>query len=455
METIQTIAYFIVAIVPLILVHELGHFLAAKLTGTRTEIFSIGMGPRLLGWSKRDGLSWGPLPADWKSDGFTDYRLSLLPIGGYVKIAGMIDETFDVQTTAAMPAPWEFRAKKTWQKILMVLGGIIMNVIFAYGIFVGVTLAIGKTELATRTVAYVVRNSPAEQFGFRVGDEIIQVDRYQVTSFADFVQRVAQLAYSRDVTVVVHRASGDTLLTIPARQARRALAQRNDLGIVPDGMRPLILGAETLRPAGKAGLTAGDTILSIDGIPVASVEHLIELLEARKNTPTNLVFKRQDGVHRVTVTPDENGKIGIQVANAITGPIVHTHYSLAEAAAIGAEQLGSYTMLLIRSIGLLITGEQSLRQSAGGPIMIARMANQTADVGLAAFLSFMGMLSLTLAVMNALPIPALDGGHLVIVVIEGILRREISTKVKLAYQQIGVAFILALMVIIFYNDLTR
>lgn len=455
METLQTISYFIVAIVPLILVHELGHFLAAKLTGTRTEIFSIGMGPRLLGWSKRDGFSWGPLPVGWKSDGFTDYRLSLLPIGGYVKIAGMIDESFDAQEAAAMPAPWEFRAKKTWQKALMVLGGIITNVIFAYGIFVAINLVIGKTELATRTVAYVVRHSPAEQFGFRAGDEIAQVDRYHVTSFGEFVHRVAQIAYSRDVKVLVHRASGDIVLTLPAREARRAIAQRSDLGIVPDGMRPLILGTETLRPAGKAGLTAGDTILSIDGIPVTSVEHLIELLETRKDTPTILVFKRPDGVHRVTVTPDENGKIGIQVANAITGPIVHTHYSLVDAAEIGAEQLGSYTILLIRSIGLLITGEQSLKQSAGGPIMIARMANQTADVGVAAFLSFVGMLSITLAVMNALPIPALDGGHLAIVFIEGVLRREISTKVKLAYQQIGVALILALMVVIFYNDLTR
>lgn len=110
---------------------------------------------------------------------------------------------------------------------------------------------------------------------------------------------------------------------------------------------------------------------------------------------------------------------------------------------------------MVRSIGLLVTGEQSLKQSAGGPIMIARMANQTADAGTAAFLSFVAMLSLTLAVMNILPIPALDGGHLVLVLIEGALRRELSTKVKLAYQQIGVVLILALMVIVFYNDLTR
>jgi len=216
-----------------------------------------------------------------------------------------------------------------------------------------------------------------------------------------------------------------------------------------------VLGVETLRPAGKAGLNPGDTLLSLDGITIASVEHLIELLQARRNTPTVLVYKRSDGVHRTTVTPDDDGKIGIQISNAITGEVTTTRYSILEAAEMGAEQLWSYTVMLFRSIGLLITGEQSLKQSAGGPIMIARMATQTADIGTAAFLSFMAIMSLTLAVMNALPIPALDGGHLVLVLVEGILRREISAKVKLAYQQIGVALILALMVIVFYNDLTR
>jgi regulator of sigma E protease len=179
------------------------------------------------------------------------------------------------------------------------------------------------------------------------------------------------------------------------------------------------------------------------------------MLSERKNTATTLIYKRSDGIHRVTVTPDNDGKIGVQVSNVITGNIIRTRYSFVEAASLGATQLWSYTTLLVRSIGLLITGEQSLKQSAGGPIMIARMANQTADAGVAAFISFVSMLSLTLAVMNALPIPALDGGHLVLILIEGVLRRELSAKVKLAYQQIGVVLIFALMVVVFYNDLSR
>lgn len=454
-ETLQIVGYFILAIVPLILIHELGHFLAAKITGTRPEVFSIGMGPRLFGWNKRDGFSWGPLPPTWRSDGVTDYRLSLLPIGGYVKIAGMIDESFDTSTIAAPPQPWEFRAKKTGQKILMVLGGIIMNILFAYILLVSISLAVGKKELATRTIAHVVRQSPAEQLGFRAGDELLRVGNHQVQSFADFMQAMARAAYGSHVEVHLRRNGQDTMLLLSSQRIRTLLVGRNDLGIVPDGMRPTLLGVETLRPAGKAGLAPGDTILSVDGIPVASVEHLIELLEARKSTPTVIVFKRSDGVHRVTVTPDENGKIGVQVTNAITGQVVETHYSFVEAAQLGAKQLWSYTTLLFRSIGLLLSGEQSLKQSAGGPIMIARIATQTADVGAAAFLNFMAMLSLTLAVMNALPIPALDGGHLVLVLIEGVLRRELSTKVKLIYQQIGVALIIALMVVVFYNDLTR
>ncbi|MCX7930733.1 MAG: RIP metalloprotease RseP [Chlorobi bacterium] len=456
METLQIIGYFILAIVPLIVVHELGHFLAAKLTKTRAEIFSIGMGPRLFGWNKQDGFQWGPLPPSSHSEGYTDYRLSLLPIGGYVKISGMIDESFDPNATKVeQPRPWEFRAQKTWEKILIVLGGIIMNILFAWAILLSVNLANGKTELATRTIAYVVHGSPAQEFGFRSGDEILRVSDRDITSFSEFVQRIARVAYRSDVSVVIRRNGRDTTLLLAARQVRHAIASRPDLGMVPDGVRPVLIGVETLRPAGKAGLLPGDTVLSVAGTPVASVEQLIEVLQTRKSVPSTVDIKRHDGVHRITVTPDEDGKIGVQVTNTVTGNVVRTRYTVLEAAEAAGEQVWSYTTLLTRSIGLLITGEQSLKQSAGGPIMIAQMATQTADVGATAFLSFMAMLSVTLAVMNALPIPALDGGHLVLVLIEGVLRREISAKVKLAYQQIGVVLIVALMAVVFYNDLTR
>jgi len=337
----------------------------------------------------------------------------------------------------------------------MVLGGIIMNVFFAYILLVGIAISVGKSELATSRIAYVARTSPANQLGFRSGDELLKVGNTDVSSVGEFLQLLARQSYHGDVSILLRRDGRDTQITLAARQLRLALSQRPDLGIVPEGMRPLILGVETLRPAGKAGLNAGDTLLSLDGIPIASVEHLIEMLSERKNSATTLIYKRSDGIHRVTVTPDNDGKIGVQVSNVITGNIIRTRYSFVEAASLGATQLWSYTTLLVRSIGLLITGEQSLKQSAGGPIMIARMANQTADAGVAAFISFVSMLSLTLAVMNALPIPALDGGHLVLILIEGVLRRELSAKVKLAYQQIGVVLIFALMVVVFYNDLSR
>lgn len=455
METLQIIGSFVLAIVPLIVVHEFGHYIAARLTGTRADVFSIGIGPRLFGWNRRDGFTWGPLPPEWRADGVTDYRVSLFPIGGYVKIAGMIDESFDTATIALPPQPWEYRAKTTWQKVLMVLGGIIMNIVLAYFLLVSIALAVGKTELATRTIAYITRNAPAEQLGFKNGDELVRIGNIEVRSVSEFLQTLAQAAYRGDVEIRLRRNARDTAIMVSAAQLRRMLAERPDLGIVPDGMRPLILGVETLRPAGKAGLNVGDTVLSIDGIPIASVEQLIELLGERKQKPTTLVYKRNDGIHRTTVIPDETGKIGVQVSNVITGNVIQTRYSLIEAAELGAAQLWSYTTLMVRSIGLLVTGEQSLKQSAGGPIMIAHMANQTADAGPAAFLSFVATLSLTLAVMNILPIPVLDGGHLLLVLIEGVLRRELSTKVKLAYQQIGVVLILALMLIVFYNDLTR
>lgn len=165
------------------------------------------MGPRLFGWNRRDGFVWGPLPPDWRADGVTDYRVSLFPIGGYVKIAGMIDESFDIAAHASPPQPWEFRAKKTWQKVLMVLGGVIMNIVLAYVLLVGIALAVGKTELATRTIAYITRNAPAEQLGFMSGDELVRIGNTEVHSVAEFLQKLAQASYRGDVQITLRRSA--------------------------------------------------------------------------------------------------------------------------------------------------------------------------------------------------------------------------------------------------------
>ncbi len=179
------IIYFAITIGILVFIHEFGHFAAAKLSGMRADVFAIGFGKRLFGYNKKSGFSFGELPKDFDGEGHTDYRLSLLPLGGYVKIAGMVDESGDVSFAEKEPQPYEFRAKPVWAKIFVITAGVFMNLMLAWLIFWGANFFQGKPITPTTTIAYVEDGSPASLAGFVTGDKILSVNGKKLTNWED------------------------------------------------------------------------------------------------------------------------------------------------------------------------------------------------------------------------------------------------------------------------------
>ncbi len=354
-----TILATIIILSILIFVHEFGHFITAKLSGMRVERFSLGYPPRMVG----------------KKIGETDYCLSWIPFGGYVKISGMVDESLDKDSLTKDPQPWEFRSKPWINKFLVISAGSLMNILFAFILFIVITFSTGV------------------------------VDDY---------------------------------------------SPKPVVGDVIEG-----------RPAAKAGLQPGDLIVSINNEEVETWEQMTDIIYNSPEQELEIAYIRNDTRHIVKITPTEekiviNEKGDIKSVGLIGVERKMTMRSVGIFSAIGYGVRNTYyiTRLIGISLYKLVTGQHSIK-SLGGPIAISKMAGESARGGLTTFFGFMAMLSLNLGILNLLPIPVLDGGHLVYLIIEGIIGKEIPAKVKLIIQQVGMVLILALMIFVIYNDLFR
>lgn len=455
MEFFDNLLYFVIVIGVLVVVHELGHFLAARICGMRAEVFSVGFGSRLLGYNKKNGFSFWKLPEGLELEGNCDYRISLLPIGGYVKIAGMVDESMDAGFEAKEPQPWEFRSKNTFQKAFVLSAGVLMNALLAVAIFGGIYFAEGQTMFATKTIGYVQQNSLAETAGFKAGDEVLAVDGNQIETWQDFVEALTTKDFGRSRKIALQRNNETVTIDVDGSKIVQSIAGQEWLGIEPLGLKTYLSAVETLKPAGKAGLQAGDTILTLAGIPVFSNTQFKDILQKNKSTTTYIEWNRDGRLMGDSVTPNSEGMIGVIIGSLYTGEMVHKNYNILEAAALGTVQTYMSVNLFISSVGQIFIGNISFKQSIGGPIMIAKQASSHAERGILSFLSFMALLSISLAIINILPFPALDGGHLVFTLVEGIIRREVPVKIKMAFQQVGLVILLAFMAFVVYNDIIR
>ncbi|MDP4198138.1 MAG: RIP metalloprotease RseP [Bacteroidota bacterium] len=456
LSVLSAILYFVITIFVLVSVHEFGHFIAGRIFGMRVPIYSIGMGQRVFGWNKIDGLTFGGLRPETEIQltANTDYRLSALPIGGYAKIEGMIDET----QSEALPAeiqPWEFRAKPWWQKTIVILAGVIMNTLLAWGIFAGHNFAIGEDMRMTTTVGSVDHASQSKAAGVMPGDKIVAIDGKPVDNWEEIGRDAILQHVGKDFAITYTRDGRE--FEVAYHTAK--MASPDDiaiaLGLTPIGYGPPSIG-EVLKntPAEHAGLKAGDVITHIEGDTVAGSESLIAHISANPLKPIPLEWRREGQVMSTTITPDATGKIGIQVMGApYTGPRKHVDYSIPQAAGIGWTQLSTYAALTVKMIGTVITGKTPVSHALGGPIKIAQLASQSAQGGFESFVLFMALLSLSLAMLNVLPIPALDGGHLLIILVEAVIGHELSQRFKLGFQRVGVAILLSLMLFMVINDI--
>jgi regulator of sigma E protease len=436
MAIVSTIFYFIITIGILVLVHELGHFLAAKFFKMRVDTFSLGFPPRAFG----------------KKIGETDYCISWIPIGGYVKIAGMIDESFDTEFLNKEPQPWEFRSKPKWQQMVVISAGVIMNLLLAILIFWGIIFHEGKTIRPVTEIGYVVPNSPAAKSGLHIRDKFISINNRPVKQWDEIESTLYTESVIHDLTLQVQRSG--VVSTILIRRSELPDFTEERFGIFPVGFVPVVELVEHGKPAEQIGLQPGDTLLAVNEVPVG-FGSLQEAIRINAGKEILLSWARGDQKMNARVRPTAEGRIGISLNGAYQGSIIHEQYSLLEALPIGVGELKVTSVLFLSNLYQMATGKASLSKSVGGPIKIAQLAKRSADNGVLEFFGFIALLSISLALLNILPFPALDGGHLVFLVYEAVFRREVPSKVKIVIQQAGFILLLVFMAFVLYNDVVN
>lgn len=436
-ELTQTILIFIGALMILVFIHELGHFLAAKMFGMRVERFSVGFPPRIWGFKRGD----------------TDYCIGATPLGGYVKISGMIDESMDTEHLLAEPQPWEYRSKPVWQRMVVITAGVIFNMILAFLIYTGINWSQGKLSLPIEQVSgiYVPESSLLQKVGFKTNDIIVGVNGNLVDAFEELVA-ISELT-SSNLSYQVVRDGMTMDLNIPSTILDSLQEQTflHAINIYPPIISSIALGS----PAEDAGLQAGDRFLEVNGNPV---DYWLELTQTIRNSEGILEFvvEREGQIIIMNIEPYENRTIGIAPPSLAQVGATSTQLNFVESIQEGWDQVGEQTMGIIGGFSRMFSGDISVRQNLGGPVAIADLTKQAVDqAGWIGFWEITALLSITLAIMNILPIPALDGGHLVFLIYEGIARREPTEKVKIAAQNFGFILLVSLMVFVIFNDVSR
>lgn len=445
---------FAIVIGVLVTVHEFGHFIAARLAGMRVEIFSIGMGKRLFGFNKINGFTFGELPDDWDGGDHTDYRVAVLPIGGYVKVPGMIDESMDTEHVESEPKPWEFRAKGPWAKALFITAGVILNWFLAVGFFSFIAYTGGVDTIPTTGVGYVIPGTAAEDAGLRTGDKIISVDSVTVHTWDDVKSGIFYDNVGHDKVVRLVRNGEERELTLMAGPLYSFLKHEKKItGIINDRSRVYVVSVASDR-AKELGLQERDTILSINTVPIFDYNQMINYVSARPEEFVDITWKRGSETHSGRVQIGEGGQIGIQLGVDKSG--IPREFSLGGSLGYGWNRTVEIAGNFMTTISAVVTGRVSAGDTLGGPLEIAKQSGLRLLFGdLNSFLEFMASLSVVLALINILPIPALDGGHLVIIIVEGVMRRELPTKIKIYIQYAGLIFVLGLMILVLGLDISR
>jgi regulator of sigma E protease len=446
-----SILALIVVLGVLVFVHEAGHFLAAKWAGIYVHRFSLGLG--------------APVKAlTWKR-GETEYTVSWLPLGGYVKMASKEEEATSSaleggRATDPVPPDRVFEAKPVWKRMVVILAGVTMNAIFAWGVFVYLASKNGEQIVTTTTVGQVAADvlpaSAADFAQLKPGDRITAVNRIPVASWND-IERLLQSAPGAALTIsvegrpdVVARASADDL------EARLAISQA--IGPYQPAVLDTIIPGT---PASSAGLASGDTVLAIQGQPIEQWYDMVRVIEANAGKPLAVAVGGVAGRRTIEVTPRVEtipvGDSSRQVGRIGVGPRIdvrYRDYSFTEALKAATDQTIASSTLIIRSLKGMIKGLISPR-TLGGPIAIGQMAGQSMRLGPDAFLAFMALISVNLAVLNLLPIPVLDGGQFLFLLAEAITRRPLSLKLRERLTAVGLVLIVLLMVFAFSNDILK
>lgn len=433
--------YFFLSLGFLILIHEWGHFIMARLNGIFVEEFSIGFGPKLL------AKKWGA----------TLYKISLLPFGGFVKMRG---EGEDETDEATRNAPDSFSAKPLWSRFSVILGGPTMNILFCLlAMPLVFLLDTNSPKIFTEApvVTYVLPQSPASAAGITVGDQILEINKTPVATWKEFNQRV-QRSPGQVLTLTVRHGQREQQMTIMPQsildQAGQLIGIEPFLSLAND---PIIGTVMANGAASQAKLQAGDRVTAVNGQAITVWTELVLGIQSATGKPLPLTVQR--GAEKLTVilTPQYNDAakrwvVGIQKTDQSASiPMITVTRSIAESFKLGMRESWDLTKLTFNILKQLFSGNLSYK-ALSGPLGIAKASAMVAERGFSDFLHFMAFLSLQLGILNLLPIPVLDGGHVVFLALEAIRGKPLSPKVRGAAQGVGMVLLLGLMLLVTVND---
>ncbi|MFZ4589655.1 MAG: RIP metalloprotease RseP [Ignavibacteria bacterium] len=452
MEIVSTIFYFLIVIGVLVFVHEFGHFFAARMTGMRAEVFAFGMGYRLFGYNRVNGFSFGKLDENAELGDHTDYRICAFPIGGFVKISGMIDESMDKGFVNSEPQPWEYRAKPVWKRMIVITAGVIMNILLAFLVFYSLSIFKGKSLIDTTTVGYVSKSSTAAEFGIQKGDKIISINNQKIQYWDEVQSSLYIDNLGEAITVNILRNSQNLTIKIPKEKV--GILSDKSFGLYPDKMTPIINGTVSGKSADKIGLQKGDVITNVGNENIGNTQELVDNIKMNADKEIELKWMRNGSQMASRILVGADSTIGIDISTKYEGSVKELKYNVITAIPHAFSDMYYFGVeVFFKSIGKVITGDIPFKKAIGGPIKIAQASAQSAESGFASFIGFVALLSMSLAVINILPFPALDGGHFVILMFEAIFRKPVSYKVQIVLQNVGFILLIALMLFVIYNDI--
>jgi len=437
MSFLTSILAFGIVLGMIVLVHEFGHYMAARLMGVRVEVFSFGFGKRLFG----------------KKVGETDFRLSLIPLGGFVKMSG--EEDYDQEPQNLKP--YDFLAKNRGQKIFILIMGPVMNLVMAFVIFTIINITgvqIEKYKLEPPVIGYVLKDSPAEKAGILAGDKILKIDGREIDTW-------------QNLDLMIGSSPNETLRVIFERNGKqkgtdldvKAVTKYHlgDAGLYWEH-RTMITTVGEDSPAFNAGMKEDDIILAIDQKPVTYFD-IPDVIAA--NTGNELMFrvKRDDKIVEMPITPREEEVDGkkrgmIGVGMQLYTPSMEKHYGVWDAMIKSKDDIGNLTFYIFTAFKKMIVGKISAKQLSG-PIEIAKFSQRAMERGPSNLFMLIAFISLQLGIVNLLPIPALDGGHLLIYSIETIIRKDFSARVKTILLNTGFFILISLMIFVVLNDVAK
>ncbi|MBI2216835.1 MAG: RIP metalloprotease RseP [Candidatus Rokubacteria bacterium] len=440
---------FVIVIGILILIHELGHFFVARWTGVGVERFSIGFGPVLMRWHGKE----------------TEYCLSAIPMGGYVKMVGE-ESPLEGGGSPQYDAAKSFALKPLWARFLIVFAGPGMNFVLAAVIFAALLATMGR-PVWPPVIGRVTPDSPAAAAGIQTGDRVTAVNGRTVSHWED-LERAIQSAGGRALELKVARDSAERSVRVTPRRTTvedpvfKESHEIWDVGAGPK-LAPQVAAVNPGSPAERAGLRVGDVIVAVAGQPVYTREELMQAIQKRPGQTFPMTVERDGKPVTVSVTanPERDrtptgqevkvGRVGVAL---ITRAVSYEPYDPLSAVWYGFGKTWDMTVLTVKGLWKVLVGTID-RSNIGGPIQIAAEAGRQAREGVGSLALFTAIISVNLAVLNLLPVPMLDGGHLAFFVIEAIRGRPLSLKKREAAQQVGLLLLMLLMVYALYNDLVR